>query len=119
MSARPSAAELLRTPGALLTRSDLRELGLERRAVDAVFRKLPVIVLEGYSRPLFAVDEYVALLADSTYCARCPRCGLRAARAAGIGFAPREDGLVLQWRARAPCGAPGGNRYSGHRRTRP
>jgi hypothetical protein len=95
MSARPSAAELLRTPGALLTRSDLRELGLERRAVDAVFRKLPVIVLEGYSRPLFAVDEYVALLADSTYCARCPRCGLRAARAAGIGFARVRTGLCF------------------------
>lgn len=32
---RPSATELLETPGALLTRSDLRELGLERRAIDA------------------------------------------------------------------------------------
>ena len=27
-------------------------LGLERRAVDAVFRALPVVVLPGYSRPL-------------------------------------------------------------------
>jgi hypothetical protein len=33
----PSAAQLVETPGALLTRSHLRELGLERRAVDAVF----------------------------------------------------------------------------------
>jgi hypothetical protein len=52
MSARPSATELLETPGALLTRSDLRELGLERRAVDAVFRECPIIVLPGYRRPM-------------------------------------------------------------------
>ena len=32
-------------PGALLSRSHLRELGLERRAVDAVFRELDVVVL--------------------------------------------------------------------------
>ena len=41
MSDRPPATELLRTPGAMLTRTDLRDLGLER-AIDAVFRKLPV-----------------------------------------------------------------------------
>lgn len=45
---RPSATELLETPGALLTRSDLRELGLERRAIDAVFRALAVVFLPGY-----------------------------------------------------------------------
>ena len=39
------ATELLETPGALLTRTHLRELGLERRAIDAVFRKLPVVAL--------------------------------------------------------------------------
>jgi hypothetical protein len=38
---RPTAPELLETPGALLTRSHLRELGLERRVIDAVFRALP------------------------------------------------------------------------------
>jgi hypothetical protein len=38
---RPTAAELLDTPGALLTRSHLRELGLERRAVDAVSARSP------------------------------------------------------------------------------
>ena len=43
MSERPSAAERLRTPGALLIRSDLRDLGLERRAIDAVFRALPIV----------------------------------------------------------------------------
>jgi hypothetical protein len=49
---RPTAAELLATPEALLTRTHLRELGLERRATDAAFRALPVVVLPGYSRPL-------------------------------------------------------------------
>ena len=44
MSTRPSASELLVTPSALLSRSHLRELGLERRAVDAVFRELDVVV---------------------------------------------------------------------------
>src|SRR5256885_11977058 len=61
------AAELLNTPGALLTRSHLRELGLERRAVDAVFKALPVVVLPGYSRPLIRVAQYLELVERSTY----------------------------------------------------
>jgi hypothetical protein len=68
--ARPSrrpAAELLATEGALLTRSHLRELGLERRAVDAVFRALPVVALPGYSRPMVRADEYLALVEKHTY----------------------------------------------------
>jgi hypothetical protein len=64
---RPTAAELLRTPGALLTRSHLRELGLERRAIDAVFRALPVVELPGYSRPLIKAEDYLALIERSTY----------------------------------------------------
>jgi hypothetical protein len=67
MSERPSAAELLATPGALLNRSHLRELGLERRAVDAVFRALPTVHLEGYSRPLIRAEDYLALIAERTY----------------------------------------------------
>ena len=43
------------------------ELGLERRAVDAVFRALPVIVLPGYRRPLVRVADYLGLLERSTY----------------------------------------------------
>ena len=66
-STRRSAAELLTTEGALLTRSHLRELGLERRAVDAVFRALPVVALPGYSRPLIRADEYLALVEKHTY----------------------------------------------------
>ena len=62
-----TAAELLETPGALLTRSHLRELGLERRAVDAVFRALPVVALPGYSRPMVRVADYLALVDKHTY----------------------------------------------------
>jgi hypothetical protein len=64
---RPSPAELLATPGALLTRSHLRELGLERRAIDAVFRVLPVVALPGYSRPMIRADHYLELVEQHTY----------------------------------------------------
>jgi hypothetical protein len=66
-AARPPATELLETQGALLTRSDLRELGLERRAVDAVFRALPVVALPGYSRPMIRAEEYLELIERHTY----------------------------------------------------
>jgi hypothetical protein len=66
---RPSAAE--RTPEAMLTRTDLRDLGLERRAVDAVFRECPVVQLPGYDRPMVHVRDYLALLEGATYCDRC------------------------------------------------
>jgi hypothetical protein len=67
MRERPSAAQLLETPGAFLTRTHLRELGLDRRAVDAVFRGVPVVVLPGYSRPLIRVEDYLAFLSEHTY----------------------------------------------------
>ena len=67
MSVRPSASSRLTNPDALLTRGDLAELGLERRAVDAVFRALPVVSLPGYSRPLVRVTDYLELLEASTY----------------------------------------------------
>ena len=41
MIRRPTAETLAETEGAFLTRSDLRDLGLDRRAVDAVFGTLP------------------------------------------------------------------------------
>lgn len=62
-----SAAELLQTPGAVLTRSHLRELGWERRGVDAIFRALPVVAVEGYSRPVIQVDDYLELIQQSTF----------------------------------------------------
>lgn len=64
---RPSPAELLETPGALLTRSHLRGLGLERRAIDAVFRALPVVALPGYSRPMIRAEQYLELVKQHTY----------------------------------------------------
>lgn len=63
----PPARELLDTPGALLNRSHLRELGLERRAVDAVFRALPIVALPGYSRPLIRAEQYLELVEEHTY----------------------------------------------------
>jgi hypothetical protein len=64
---RRTAADLLATEGALLTRSHLRELGLERRAVDAIFRALPVVALPGYSRPMIRAEQYLALVEQHTY----------------------------------------------------
>jgi hypothetical protein len=64
---RPIAAELLATPGALLTRSHLRELGLGRAAIDAVFRRLPVVVFPGSSRPHVRREDYLELVEQSTY----------------------------------------------------
>lgn len=67
MSRRPTVAERLANPQALLSRTDLRDLGLERRAVDAVFRALDVVVLPGYRRPLVKVADYLHLVERSTY----------------------------------------------------
>jgi hypothetical protein len=61
------AAERLSNPDAVLSRSDLRELGYERRAVDAIFRSCTVVVLPGYSRPLIRVADYLAFLDQNTY----------------------------------------------------
>jgi hypothetical protein len=59
--------ERLSMPEALLSRTDLAALGLPRRAVDATFRELDVVVLPGYSRPFVRVADYVALVERSTY----------------------------------------------------
>jgi hypothetical protein len=67
VSGRPTAAQLLETPGALLTRSHLRELGLGRSAIDAVFRQLEVVVFPGSSRAHVRREDYLALVEKSTY----------------------------------------------------
>jgi hypothetical protein len=67
VTSRPSAGELLETPGALLTRSHLRELGLGRAAIDAVFRQLPVVVFPGSSRPHIRREDYLELVEASIY----------------------------------------------------
>jgi hypothetical protein len=64
---RLSLQDRLGLPDALLSRTDLRDLGLERRAVDAVFRALPIVMLPGYSRPFVKVADYLRLIEDSTY----------------------------------------------------
>jgi hypothetical protein len=64
---RSRAAELIKTPGALLTRTHLRQLGFERRAIDAIFRALPVVALPGYSRPMVRVEDYLQLVERNTY----------------------------------------------------
>jgi hypothetical protein len=64
---RPSARELLEEGSGYLTRSHLRELGLPRAAIDAVFKKLDVYYIDGYSRPMIRVEAYLALMAESRY----------------------------------------------------
>lgn len=67
MTGRPSAAELLSTPGAVLSRADLRQLGWERRAIDAIFRELEVVFIPGYSRGHVRVADYLDLIERSSY----------------------------------------------------
>jgi hypothetical protein len=59
--------ERLSNPDAFLSRSDLRELGLPRRAVDATFRACRVTVLPGYSRPLIRVADFNEFVERSTF----------------------------------------------------
>jgi hypothetical protein len=63
----PHPEDRLDNPDAFLSRTDLAELGLERRAVDAVFRKLPTVHLEGYARPLIRVADFNAYVEERTY----------------------------------------------------
>lgn len=67
MSARPTAAERLSNPDAVLTRSDLRELGWERRAVDTIVRHCPEIALPGYARTVVLVRDYLELVERYTF----------------------------------------------------
>lgn len=68
MSERPSPAVRLDNPAAVLTRSDLRELGWERRAVDAIVRGCPAVAIPGYSRTVILVADYLELVERSTFC---------------------------------------------------
>jgi hypothetical protein len=67
VSSRPSPPELLTREGALLSRTDLAKLGLPRRAIDGVFRRLDIVVLPGFSRPFVKADDYRRLLDEHTY----------------------------------------------------
>jgi hypothetical protein len=67
VTGQPHASDLIETPGALLSTSYLAELGLSRRAIDAVLRELPNVYLPGYARPLVKVADYLDLVERSTY----------------------------------------------------
>jgi hypothetical protein len=64
---RPSAAELLETPGALLDRRALIELGLQRRSIDFLFRELPVVSFPGVRRTYVRADDVRRCLEENTY----------------------------------------------------
>jgi hypothetical protein len=49
-----------------LSRTDLRELGRPRRAVDAIFREFDAVV-SGFSRPFVRAPDYLAVVERSTY----------------------------------------------------
>jgi hypothetical protein len=63
----PTAAARLSNPDAFLSRSDLQELGLGRRAIDAIFRAVPIVSLPGYSKPLIRVCDYQELVDRSLF----------------------------------------------------
>ncbi len=67
MSGREKLDVRLTQPEAVLSRTDLRELGYERRAVDAVFRACPVIALPGYRRPMIRVADFLELIERCTF----------------------------------------------------
>jgi hypothetical protein len=58
-------------PEAVLTRSDLVELGYPRRAVDAIFKAVThgagMQALPGYSRPMIRVGDFLALRDRHTF----------------------------------------------------
>jgi hypothetical protein len=60
-------SDRLVNPAAVLSRSDLRELGFERRAVDAIFRACPVVAIPGYSRVVIKVSDYLEAVDGWTY----------------------------------------------------
>ncbi len=67
MTDRVSVSQRAIVGDGFLTRTDLACLGLERRAVDAVFRACPVVKLPGYSRPLIRTEDYRAFIEAHTY----------------------------------------------------
>lgn len=51
----------------VLSRTDLRTLGYERRAIDAIFRACPVEVWPGYTRPMIRVADFLEWREKATY----------------------------------------------------
>jgi hypothetical protein len=68
---KPTAAELLAQGSGFFKRGHLRDLGLERGAIDAAFAHCPVIALPDYSIPMIRVEAFIAFMEGNTYCDRC------------------------------------------------
>lgn len=66
-SPRPAAVERLANLDAFLSRSDLRDLGLERRSIDVIFRSLPVVAIPGVRRVYVRADDLRAFIDEHTY----------------------------------------------------
>jgi hypothetical protein len=64
VSERPTAENLLATPGALVTVEHVRALGLDEREIDRVLRGLPEIALPDVRRVYFAVEDVRARLPE-------------------------------------------------------
>ena len=67
MTPTPELAARLANPDAVLSRTDVGELGYGRRAVDAIFRACPTLALPGHSRPYILVRDYLALIEACTF----------------------------------------------------
>ena len=72
MSGRSTPSERLANPDAVLTRSDLAELGYPRRAIDVILKNVMqegagVQVLPGFSRPMITVRDFLAFRERCTF----------------------------------------------------
>jgi hypothetical protein len=63
----PTADQLLARDGTFLSRTHLRELGWSGVQVDAIFRKLPIVKIEGCRCPVIRASDYLELIEASTY----------------------------------------------------
>jgi len=63
----PEPADRLGNPDAVLTRSDLAELGYSRRVVDAIFRACPVEAWPGCAKPMIRVADFLEARDSFTY----------------------------------------------------
>lgn len=67
MTGRKLASELLATPGAVLDRQHLAELGWQRRSIDWFFRELAVVSPPGVRRVYIKVEDYLRAVDEHTY----------------------------------------------------
>ena len=64
-------SELLKVPEAVLTRTDLAQLGYGRRAIDAIFKQCMksggVEVWEDHKRPMIRVKDFLRVREERTF----------------------------------------------------